>query len=545
MSDPVVRAARVLCALFLGAMTALVGYVIVARFGYPGELEWMTGAVMDHIERVRAHQPIYAAPSADWIPFIYTPGYYWVVAAISPTVACARGVSLASSLISAGCTYFMARKAGASRYFAALAPLMFIGCFGYVCAWFDTERSDPLMVALLTIAACVLQQSTRWLGAACAGVLVALAFFVKQPASTFVVLVPLVLLLAGRTKRALAFVAGAGAIGLPLFAWLQSSTHGWFSFYCLELPSAHGMAAKYITLFFISDLSKAPVLTVATIASVAALVSLVRTRLRRAPVEIEEPWLVLVAFVVAGFVASATSRMHVGGWPNVLVFWTAFAVPAAFALASKVEASAPRALMVAMLAAFALQVGSFAPDPNEAVPDSDSLRASNAVVSRVHELEGSSGDVLLFGRGHVTSKRHPHLNALVDVMRAGKPLPKDLADAIEGRKFQAIVLNAMEDIRMPLLLGKESDLFAVVTRNYFVAERFDDAAPMPVVGFPTTPRWVLRPRRAPLELDHDGLLRRQFVEMGLADANMRITQGDPARRSDGLDIEARAADIDR
>jgi hypothetical protein len=141
------------------------------------------------------------------------------------------------------------------------------------------------------------------------------------------------------------------------------------------------------------------------------------------------------------------------------------------------------------------------------------------------------------GRGHVTRRRHPHINALVDVMRAGEPAPPDLLAALQGRKFEAIVLNDMNDLRMPLLLGRESDLFVVVTRNYFVAERFDDRAPMPVVGFPTNPRWVLRKRKEPLSLDHDALLRRQFVEMGLADANMRTTQGDPSRHDDGLDIE--------
>ena len=140
------------------------------------------------------------------------------------------------------------------------------------------------------------------------------------------------------------------------------------------------MAAKYITLFFILDLSKAPLLTLATFGAFGSIVSIARARLRRETLEIEEPWLVLVAFVAAGFVASATSRMHVGGWPNVLVFWTAFAAPAACVLASKLEANASRAGILVVLGAFALQVGAFAPDPNESVPDDDARRFSARVV---------------------------------------------------------------------------------------------------------------------------------------------------------------------
>ncbi len=541
MSDPVVKIARACCALFMGAMVVVVVYVIAARFSFPGQLEWMTSAVLDHVERVAQHKPIYAAPSSEWIPFIYTPGYYWLVAALSPTVACARAVSIASSLLTAGSAHLLAKQAGASRFFAALAPALFIGCFGYVCAWFDTERSDPLMVAMLSVSAVVLARSKGVIGAAVAGALAGAAFFVKQPATTFIVIVPLVLALGGRTKRALAFAAGAAVVLVPLFAWLQISTQGWFAYYCVKLPGAHGMAAKYITLFFIVDLSKAPLLTLATLGAFGSLVSVARARLRRVTLEIDEPWLVLVAFVAAGFVASATSRMHVGGWPNVLVFWTAFAVPAACVLASKLEANASRAGILVVLGAFALQVGAFAPDPNEAVPDDDARRFSAQVVERVHEMEGDHGDVLMLGRGHVTRTRHPHLNALVDVLRAGEPLPPDLGQAILNRKFEAIVLNDMHDLRMELLLGRESDLFIIVTRNYFVAERFDDKTPMPVVGFPTTPRWVLRPRTRPLMMEHDELLARQLVEMGLADANMRAAQGDAKKHSDGLDIEIRSA----
>ena len=300
------------------------------------------------------------------------------------------------------------------------------------------------------------------------------------------------------------------------------------------------MAAKYITLFFIADLSKAPVLALATGGVFVSLASLVRARLRKITLDVPEPWLVLCAFVTAGFVASATSRMHVGGWPNVLLFWVAFAAPAACVLATKLETNASRAGILAVLGAFALQVGAFAPDPNESVPDDEARAYSNGVVDRVHAIEGEHGDVLMFGRGHVTRARHPHINALVDVLRAGEPLPADLTESIRARKFAAIVINDMNDLRMNSLLGRESDLFMVVARNYFVAERFDDRAPMPVVGFPTTSRWVLRPRTEPLSLEHDALLARQFVEMGLADANMRAAQGDARKRTDGLDIELRA-----
>ncbi|HEY2368438.1 MAG TPA: hypothetical protein VGH87_18705, partial [Polyangiaceae bacterium] len=358
--------------------------------------------------------------------------------------------------------------------------------------------------------------------------------------STFMVVVPLVLLLAKHTRRALAFAGGVVLGVAPLFIWLQVSTKGWFAFYCLKLPSAHGMAPKYITMFFVADTSRAFLLTIATLGTFAWLVAVVRDRRANREVSISQPELVLVAFVIAGFAASATSRMHVGGWPNVLMFWTTFAVPAVTAFATRLEAVGSTRVTCATLAAIAMQAGVFVTDPNEAVPDEAAHVSLDEVDSRVAALE-KEGDVLFLGRGHVTRKRHPHINALVDVMRAGNPPPADLMTAIEQRHFAALVLNGIDDTRMQNLLGRESELFVVVARNYFVAERFDDHAPMPVVGFPTVPRVVLRPRKTPLTLDHDALRARELVELGLADANMRATQGDRSRWSDGLDIEARAA----
>jgi hypothetical protein len=538
-----VRIARVLAAAFLVAIAGVVLYVIAARFSFPGELEWMTGAIVDHVERVRQGEPVYAAPSAHWIPFIYTPGYYWVcalVAHVLPVVAACRFVSILSSAIAATCTYFLAKSAGASRYQAALSPLLFIACFGYVCAWYDVERADALLVAMLAVAAVVLQRWTSPATTAASGALVGLAFFVKQPASTFIVVVPLVLAMAGQTKRAAVFAVGALVAIVPLFVWLQASTKGWFSFYCFTLPRAHGMAAKYITMFFVVDASKGLLLTLATLAAFARLVSIARDRIAKREVVIASPELVLVAFVVAGFAASATSRLHVGGWPNVLLFWTTFAVPSVSALASRLESVGSKLVTCATLGAIALQAGAFVPDPNEAVPDHAAREAARTVGARVAMLE-KGGDVLLLGRGHVTHERHPHINALVDLMRAGNAPPADLIDAITQRRFAAIILDDLDDVRMEKLLDRESELYVPVTRNYFIAERFDDRMPMPVVGFPSLPQLVLRPRKSPLALDRDALRVRQLVELGLAEANMRAAQAEPSRWSDGLDIETRAA----
>jgi hypothetical protein len=549
-ADAGLRAARAVTVLFTVGVAGLVAFILWARFSFPYELEWMTGSILDHVERLREGKPLYGPPSGEFTPFIYPPGYYWVAAQLSrvvPEVAAARSVSLASSAVAAVLAYPMARRAGASRFFAVLGPLLYVACFSFVCSWYDLERADALFSAMLALSATVLLCGAGVPSAAAAGAVLGLSFFVKQPASTFVLAVPIGLVVVRQRARALAFASSALAVLGTGYALLQRATDGWFAFYCLKVPAAHGMAMKYFTLFVVTDVSKAGVLSLATFALGAELARAAWARARRQPVAMSSPRALLATYLLAGFVASGTSRMHVGGWSNVLVFWTTFAVPAVAVAATRFVASARprRAAELAVLGAIALQVGAFAPDPFEAVPGERDRAYPARIAARVRELE-ASGDVILLGRGHVTRNRHLHVNALVDVQRAGYATPQDLIDGFEGRRYAALILNEPEDVRLEEFLGKPSPLFEPVARNYFVAERLDDRQPMPVVGFPTVPRWVFRPRKVPLSTrDEAALLRRLRLEMGLAERNMRVAQARDSLGLDGLEIEDEAAALDR
>ncbi len=79
-------------------------WVVVARFVYRVDSEWMTGSVRESVERVRDGRQIYVAPSQSFVPFVYTPLYVWVSAALAPFcsvfVAC-KLVSLAATAVTA------------------------------------------------------------------------------------------------------------------------------------------------------------------------------------------------------------------------------------------------------------------------------------------------------------------------------------------------------------------------------------------------------------------------------------------------------------
>src|SRR6266702_667106 len=69
------RLARVL--LFVVSAAALVNlaFAFARRLGYPYDLEWMEGGMLCHALRFVDGQPLYAPPSLDFIPYLYTPLY--------------------------------------------------------------------------------------------------------------------------------------------------------------------------------------------------------------------------------------------------------------------------------------------------------------------------------------------------------------------------------------------------------------------------------------------------------------------------------------
>ena len=53
-------------------------YAVSHRLLYPHELEWMEGALADHAARVADGLPLYCEPSAEHVPFLYSPLLFWL-----------------------------------------------------------------------------------------------------------------------------------------------------------------------------------------------------------------------------------------------------------------------------------------------------------------------------------------------------------------------------------------------------------------------------------------------------------------------------------
>ena len=339
--------------------------------------------------------------------------------------------------------------------------------------------------------------------------LIGVGFFAKQPAVFFVGGGVAALLLRREPFRALAFGGAAATIISAGTIWLYVTTGGWFTYYVIEVP-AHGVDREYLAQFFIRDLARGFSLTLAT----AALITSVARGSRKDAV--------FGCMLLAGLVASVTGRVHIGGYDNVLLSWSTFAIAALAIAASRVdEALAHSALArTAVGGLVTLQFGLWSYNPQAVYPPRGQRARTERFDARIRSLEASDGEVLVMGRGHISATRHFHIIGLIDVVRAERKLPVAIARAVTERRFADIVIDDAAGLQLVELADFDQQLFRLIAANYYVAERLEPEPP-PVVGFSGHPSFVMRPRAETLDASDLALLERHYrVEVLLADSRM-------------------------
>jgi len=129
----------------------IIMYIVLAilRMPCPFELEWMEGAMVDHVVWMLAGNPLYPEPSLDFVPFIYAPIYFYVSAGISWLIGVGffplRLVSVLASLGSLVVIFAFVRKETLSWQAALLASGLFAATYELSDVWFDIARVDSCM----------------------------------------------------------------------------------------------------------------------------------------------------------------------------------------------------------------------------------------------------------------------------------------------------------------------------------------------------------------------------------------------------------------
>ena len=495
----------VLRAVLLVAAVAFVAcYLAVAfaRFTYPYPLEWMEGGVLLHVQRVLHGQQLYVAPSIRFTPFLYTPLYYYVSAAVSWLLGAhlwtLRLVSIVASVVAFAALGRLVWVETRDRWASLVAVGLFAACYTISGAWLDLARVDSLFLALLLVGLWLVRRATSRPAVLVAGLVLAASYLTKQSA-----LLPIVCVVPflWRRGRVLALVYGA-TVGIVLAGttlWMDHATGGWFSAYTLRLAGQHAVATSEYVGFFTHDLL-APVGVGLVVGALGLLAY------RRG----DAGWFWIP--VTAGLVlASYTARLHTGGYSNVLLpAYAAVAMAVGLGLHAVTRPGvlarhplAVRCLLLATVAMFAALVY----NPFHQVPPASSTRAGRALVA---DLATLPGPVYLPSQSWLLPEARPgaattaQSAAMGDILRAhlrgsNRTLSRELRDAVAAHEFGSVVADSPRAL---------SYLPSNFTTEYCEVGRLPARDRLePVTGTRTVPAtvWVPRTDRAPCR--DQGLVR--------------------------------------
>ena len=433
------------------AILFIVIYLILAffRIQYAFELEWMEGGLVDHVIRILSGQKLYVPPSLEFVPFIYTPLYFYLSAALSKIIGIGflplRLVSFISSL---GCffiIFLMVKGETGSNFSGILASSLFAATFRISGAWFDIARADSLFLFFLLAGLYLIKFRERAKPYILAGALFSLSFLTKQIALliSLPIMVYCVLL---NLRRSIYFI-GTVVMIVGVSTYLLNYIHdGWYNYYVFDLPRHHSIAKSMFLNFWTKDII-AP-LSIAWIMSIFYLfIQLLNSNRKN--------FLFYFLMVICMLGGSWLSRLHPGGYLNVL--FPAYAALSilfgltthkAFELIVAASANKRKLMEICLYLVCIIQFSILTYNPLVQIPTKKDLEAGRAFISAMAQLPGN---ILVASHGYLPSlagKRcYAHQMAITDVMR-GKDCPTktelmdEIGQAIREKRFSAIIVDA-------------------------------------------------------------------------------------------------------
>ncbi|HEX6242862.1 MAG TPA: glycosyltransferase family 39 protein, partial [Polyangiales bacterium] len=447
------RLAWLLAVLFLCTFLILA----IERARYPFELEWIEGGLLDEMRRVRAGQGLYVAPSVDYVPFIYNPLYFWTSSLVSLAFGenffSMRLVSLLSALFSFLGIGALVRRESGSVVGGWLGAGLYAATFPLSVQFMDLARVDSLFVALVVATLWVLRSQPTLPGRCLAAGLLLACFLTKQSGLLTIAPLGLFLLwdglqtatsLRGRLLAALPPLLVAAGVGLSVLL-LQAASEGWYFYYAFELPREHRLVASLWVDFWTVDLMSP--LGFACLGALFVLVGPSELPLRAR--------LLWSAGLVGVLMTSWSSRLHDGGWTNVVMPTHALLAPLAalaavtgFRLASGLSDAVQRARAQWFVqGAMVLQLAMLLYDPRACVPSARDLQAGLSIVDT---LRAAHGDVFVPTNSYLSTLagKQPHLHemAVRDVFRgprhpAADQLRRDIAQSLAQKRWSLVITD--------------------------------------------------------------------------------------------------------
>jgi hypothetical protein len=256
------RLNRILLGGWAAANVGFLLYLFWRHAGFPLHLDIMEGAIWQHFLRAAAGEPVYPAPSAEFVPFAYNPLFYYVAVPFSwvlgQDLSTLRIVAMLGTLAAAGCMFYAVRRETGSLWWAFLVIGLLAAAYRVMDDYVDTAHGDSWLIACTFAGSCciALNRGLRWnLTGVC---LLVVAFWFKQHGALFAIGGVLYLTSREGPRKSIPYWFAAGLLGPGIYAigpWLFGSH---FHFFTWTVPSnwsepsldALRRYARFLVLFY-------------------------------------------------------------------------------------------------------------------------------------------------------------------------------------------------------------------------------------------------------------------------------------------------------
>jgi hypothetical protein len=436
------------------------------RLTNPYPVEWLEGAFVAHSLRVLNGQPIYIAPSAEFIPNLYPPLAYWAQALamrwIGPTLPAARWVSVLATVGVAYLSAAIVYRSSRSRLAALAVAAIFLDAYAVCGGWYDQARNDMIFLFLGLASLLVVTGKPTIRRAILAAILASLATWTRQQGLAFLALGLVHLCLRAR-KEALVFAVMACAINIGGIYLAQVVSDGWFLRYTWTTLGDYTIHYERMPIIFHMFVANLSLLFVATLLWLA-----INLRLRRFSNLLSVWGLGLGMFTLSAFVAMIKEGGYVNHFIPVVVFALLLIGMAIGDFAY--ERRHPRALAVA-LAILIIQYIVW-PHPSQAlVPRS--IRTSQRQV--VEEIRAHDGPVLALDDPYYLrlagKPMHADGGTIFWLSQIGLALPADLQEKVARQDYQAVLLSTPIEDGMHARSESARKLYELINEHYTFSRR--------------------------------------------------------------------------
>lgn len=478
--------------------------IVCLRIRYPFELEWLEGSIVDHVARVMSGQKIYVRPSLEFVPYLYTPLYYYVSAALATITGAGffplRMVSFFASLGSFVLIFLFVKRETKETLSAILAAGMFAATFEIGGAWLDLARVDSLFVLFLLAGFYVIKPAESVGAYALAGLLFSLSFLTKQTALAASAPVILYCFLRNPRRGVFGIATFIAIVGLSTLI-MDRFSEGWYTYYVFRMPAGHSLEKAMLLKFWTLDILKP--LAIAVFLSIFYLYSLFSNSKR-------QDFLFFLCMAVGAFGSSWMSRLHEGGYANVVLpayaatsILFGLAAHTVIEYAHNVKTGRKEFAKTCIYALCILQFGWQYYNPAALIPTQRDLEAGKRFIAFLENIEG---DVLIPYHSHLAvlagKKSFAHVDPMKNVLKGSRGQAQtrfviESRESVKNGNFGGIILSA---VSFDTTTGDRNvwgyGLLFPNIEGYCIEKRpliKEDTALWPVTGLKIRPEFLMNP----------------------------------------------------